>query len=398
MNIAFLVSRVPYPLEKGDKLRAYHQLKQLAKNHTVHLICLNDGNVLQKDIDHLKTIATSVTVYKLSKIKILWRLMLAAFSRKPYQVHYFYDKAIAGKIEKQINDIKPDHIYCQLIRTAEYVKNLHAYPKTLDYMDTFSKGMQRRIETENFLTRQFVKAEANRLTTYENLIFDYFDHKTIISEQDRDLIYHKNRKDIVVIPNGVDEDLLKDNSVTEKKYDVLFHGNLAYIPNVDCVKYIVTEVMPLLVKFRPGISLAVSGATPSAKVVELCKQFPDNITLLGFVEEIIPTYKSARIFFAPLQIGTGLQNKILEAMALKIPCVTSELCNNALKGENGKHLITAKKPVNYVNAIVNLLDNPVYAQQVAIDGHAFISSFYSWEKGNEQLVKLFEKTMVTARQ
>ncbi|HYG52748.1 MAG TPA: glycosyltransferase [Flavobacteriales bacterium] len=398
MKIAFLVSRVPYPLEKGDKLRAYHQLKHLSKTNEVHLICLNDGIVHEKDIEHLKTLCASVTVHKLAKIKLVWRLLLAAFSRKPYQVHYFYDKTVAGKIERQLKQINPDHIYCQLIRTTEYVKNLHEFQKTLDYMDAFSKGMQRRIEREGFIVRQFVKAEANRLTAYENLIFDYFDHKTIISDQDRDLIYHKNRKEIVVIPNGVDEILLNDTSIAEKKYDVLFHGNLSYTPNVDCVKYMVNEVMPLLVKFRPGISVAISGANPSAKVTELCKKFPENITLLGFVENIIPTYKSARIFFAPLQIGTGLQNKILEAMALKIPCVTSELCNNALNGENGKHLITAKKPVNYVNAIVNLLDNPVYAQQVAIDGHAFISTFYSWEKGNEQLSKLFEKNIAPARQ
>lgn len=392
MKIVYLVSRVPYPLEKGDKLRAYHQLKELSKQFEIHLICLNDGIKKESDIKHLESFCKTVAVYKLNKFKIYFRLLLAAFSRKPYQVHYFFDSVISKKIHDQITRIQPDHIFCQLIRTSEYVKNLHQYPKTLDYMDAFSKGMKRRAETEKFIVKQFVKAEANRLTTYENLIFDYFDNKTIISEQDRDLIYHKNRKEIVIIPNGVNEELLNDESKVEVRFDILFHGNLSYTPNVDCVKYIVTEVMPLLIQFRPGIKLAISGATPSNKVIELCKQYPQNITLLGFVENIITTYKSSRLFFAPLQIGTGLQNKILEAMALKIPCITSELCNNALKAQNGKQIITGKKPVNYVNSIVQLLDDPAMAKTIANAGYSFVKENYAWAKSTNQLVELFHKT------
>jgi polysaccharide biosynthesis protein PslH len=391
MKIVYLVSRIPYPLEKGDKLRAYHQLKQLSKTFEVHLICLNDAEHNESSVKHLESICKSVTVYKLSKIKILFRLFMAIFSKKPYQVNYFYDAVISKKISRQILAIDPGHIFAQLVRTSEYVKNFHQFPKTLDYMDAFSKGMYRRAETENFFIKPFVKAEANRLTTYENLIFDYFDHKIIISEQDRDLIYHKNRKDIVVIPNGVNDELVNDSSPQSPKFDVLFHGNLSYIPNVDCVKYIVTEVMPLLVKFRPGIKLAISGATPSKKVIELCKQYPHNIVLLGFVEDIVATYKSAKLFFAPLQIGTGLQNKILEAMALKIPCVTSELCNNALKAKNEQQIITGKKPINYVNAIVKLLDEPEFSRSIANEGHLFVKNNFSWEKSTQKLIELIGK-------
>ena len=392
MKIVYLVSRVPYPLEKGDKLRAYHQLIELSKSNEIHLICLNDSENNEESVKHLKSFCTSVTVYKLPKIKIYWRLLMAVFSRKPYQVHYFYDRSVASKITKQINSLEPNHIFCQLIRTSEYVKNLHQYKKTLDYMDAFSKGMKRRAENEVFFKKPFVKVEANRLTTYENLIFDYFDHKIIISEQDRDLIYHKDRKNIHVVPNGVNEELLNDNSSVEKKYDVLFHGNLSYTPNVDCVKYIINEVMPLLVKFRPTIKVAVSGATPSNKVKELCQKYPQNLVLLGYVDNIITTYKSARIFFAPLQIGTGLQNKILEAMALKIPCVTSELCNNALKATNEIHIITGKKPISYVNAIVKLLDDVTFAQSIASEGYKFIGNNFSWQKSTAQLNEIIHKT------
>lgn len=392
MKVVFLVSRVPYPLEKGDKLRAYHQLVEMARTNEVHLICLDDGNGTQEAIQHLSTICASVNVYKLSKIKILWRLFIALFSKKPFQVHYFYDATVASKIRKKIEAIQPDHIYCQLIRTTEYVKNLYKFPKTLDYMDAFSKGMNRRADNESFIVKPFVKAEANRLTAYENIIFDYFDQHTIISEQDRDLIYHKNRKQIHIIPNGINQDLLNDKTEVTQTYDLLFHGNLGYTPNIDCVKYIVNEIMPVLIQHFPNIKMAISGATPHRSVSELCKKYPQHITLLGYVDDIKKTYKSARVFFAPLQIGTGLQNKILEAMALKVPCITSELCNNALKGKPGIHLLTAKNPNGYIKAIHDLLDRQDFASEIALNGQDFVRHNFSWETGNQILLNLFKET------
>jgi glycosyltransferase involved in cell wall biosynthesis len=343
-------------------------------------------------VEHLQTICASVTVYKLHKVKILFRLFLALFSKKPFQVHYFYDAMVARKMQKKITDLQPDHIYCQLIRTTEYIKNLYQFPKTLDYMDAFSKGMLRRASNEGFLLRPFVRAEANRLTAYENIIFDYFDHHTIISEQDRDLVYHKNRKNIVIIPNGINTELLEPQPEVPKTFDLLFHGNLSYTPNIDCVKYIVNEIMPVLLQHYPNIKVAVSGATPHHKVVELCKKYPGHIKLLGFVPDIKKTYTSAKVFFAPLQIGTGLQNKILEAMALKVPCITSELCNNALKGTNGVHLLTAKNPNGYIKAIHDLLDHEDFARQIAQTGQAFVKQHFSWEEGNQMLLNLFKQS------
>lgn len=392
MKIVFLVSRIPYPLEKGDKLRAYYQLKHLCKSNDVHLLCLNDSKLNTDAVKHLETICSSVNVYKLSKIKIIWRLFLALFSRKPYQVNYFYDLSIAKKISQKINALNPDHIYCQLIRTTEYVKNFHQYPKTLDYMDTFSKGMLRRAEHEGWLIRQFVMAEANRLTTYENIIFDYFDNHTIISEQDRDLIYHKDRKSIHIIPNGISQELLLNTKEFDKKYDLLFHGNLSYFPNVDCVRYIVQELMPLLIQKKTDIKIAVSGASPSSKVIEYCKKYPQNIFMLGFVDDIVATYRSTHVFIAPLQTGTGLQNKILEAMALKIPCVASELCNNALKATNKVHLYTARNPTAYIISIIELLNDEDLRKRIAQQGYDYVSTHFSWEKGGDELVNIFKNS------
>ncbi len=204
MKVFMLVSRVPWPLEKGDKLRAYHQLKYLAEEHEVFLCCLSDGPVHPDALEQLKQITPNVEIVSLNKALILWRLLIAPFSSKPFQVNYFFQRRAYNKVSRFIEEFGPDHIYCQLIRTSEYVKNLHHIRKTIDYMDALSSGLMRRAEGAGFLMKYLVKEEAKRLRNYEHLIFDYFDHHTIISEQDQQLIFHPDRNKIVVIPNGID--------------------------------------------------------------------------------------------------------------------------------------------------------------------------------------------------
>jgi len=180
MKLVVLLPRVPYPLDKGDKLRAYHQLKELSKSFTLKVIALDDIGVEQSVIDHLEG-QFDFELIRLNKISIYLNLLRALFSSKPYQVHYFYQRSASIKVKSILEKFKPDHIYCQLIRTSEYVKNIHDIPKTIDYMDTFSKGMERRVEGASVLKRPFIEAEASRLLKYESLIFDYFENKTIIS-------------------------------------------------------------------------------------------------------------------------------------------------------------------------------------------------------------------------
>ena len=171
MKIFVIASRIPYPLEKGDKLRIYNQVKELSKDHQILLCCLYDGKIHPKATKELEAICKQVEFVKLSRIKILINLFFNIFSSKPFQVSYFYQNKAQRRIDKIIADFKPDHIYAQLIRTSEYVKLKHHIPKTLDYMDSFSKGMQRRVQKAPFLFKTVFESEAKRLLRYENLIY-----------------------------------------------------------------------------------------------------------------------------------------------------------------------------------------------------------------------------------
>lgn len=389
MKLFVLLSRFPFPLEKGDKLRAFHQIKELSKHHEIVLCALSDQKVEQSAINKLQEYCKSIHIIRLPKWKIYWNLFWQLlFTDKSLQVVYFYNKSAQKKITKLIQEYQPDHIYCQLIRVTEYVKNI-PIPKTLDYMDALARGMERRIALSPFYIKWFLTTETTRLKRYEHQIFDAFDKLTIISEQDKNLIVHIKNDAIKIIPNGVDYEMFKFQENAEKKYDLIFTGNMAYPPNIDSVIYLVNEIMPLVWKKYPTIKLVIAGAEPDKKVLQLASE---NVEVTGWVKDITTYYAAAKIFVAPMQIGTGLQNKLLEAMAMQIPCVTSQLANNALGATHQKSILIGNQPEEYYEHIISLLENKNLYNNIATSGYDFVKKNYTWEGTTQKLNELIINT------
>ncbi|MDF3026334.1 MAG: glycosyl transferase group 1 [Fluviicola sp.] len=383
-NILFIVSRFPYPLEKGDKLRAFYQLKELSKEFNVTLICTTDIPVPAQHQQIVNQFCDQIHIFKLTKAGLLFQLLKTILGSKPLQVHYFYRKSIHRKIKAIIAQSKPKHIYCQLIRVSEYVKNEHLIPKTLDYMDALSKGMERRIQTESWYKKWFYRLESKRLKQYERRIFDYFEHKTIISEQDRKLIYHPDNQDIVIIRNGIDESFFEVLPV-EKDYELVFTGNFSYAPNIEAAVCLAEEILPRLHKNGINCRLLLSGASPAKRILELQSK---HITVTGWVDDIRISYQRSRVFVAPLFIGTGLQNKLLEAMASGLPCITTPLSNNALGGIDGENILLAEDIDSFVEKITQVLVIEGNFSSIAKNGKYYIELLYSWEKQTSKLLKL----------
>lgn len=386
MRLFFLLPRVPYPTEKGDKLRAFHQIKQLSKHHEIILCALNDGTLHDDAIPVLKKYVKAIHIIPLSKVTVFFNILKALFSGKPLQVGYFYNAASARAIRKVIEESKPDHIFCQLIRVAEYVKNV-PIKKTLDYQDVFSKGVERRLSTAPFYLKPFLRIEYNRLQNYEREAFETFDNKIIISKPDRDLIPHPDREKIVVVANGVDTEFFQPID-RKKDYDLVFTGNMGYPPNINAAEYLVNEILPFVFRKRPDLKVLIAGASPHLKVQALRSA---QITVSGWVADMRESYAVSRIFIAPMQIGTGLQNKILEAMAMKIPCITSPLAFQALNARDGEEILVADTPQSYANHILTLLDNPEKADQIAKKGLTFVHENYSWEKETNKIQELISR-------
>lgn len=388
MKLFVLLPRIPYPLEKGDKLRAFNHIKYLSKNHDIILCCLNDSGVNKQDaFQAVQPYVQSVTFIDLSLPCRTRNLSSAFMSGKPLQVGYFYSTRAQRKINRLIAETNPDHIFCQLVRTTEYVKH-QKIPKTLDYQDVFSKGVERRIKTSAWYMKPFLKMEYKRLLKYENNIFDYFNNKVIISKPDRELIPHPEKDKIKVVINGVDTDYFHPMD-REKKYDVVFTGNMGYPPNVNAVEYISEKILPVLKKSKPGIKILIAGATPDKKVRDAASE---NVTVSGWVDDIRNSYASAKVFIAPMQIGTGLQNKLLEAMAMKIPSITSELANSALQAKPGKEILVGNTPAEYAAHILTLLDDKELAARIAQNGYDFVHRNYNWESATAVLDELIKTT------
>ena len=382
MKLLVLLSRVPYPLDKGDKLRAYYQLRQLSGSFDLKVVALDDSNGSEKDRQKLRN-EFDIEFIKLNRLIIYLKLFRAVLNDKPYQVHYFFQRSANNRVKEIVSEFKPDHIYCQLVRTAEYVKNIHSIPKTMDYMDAFSKGMDRRVSQNTGIKKLFIKAEASRLLKYENLIFDYFEKKTIISTQDQSLIYHPDRKSIKVVPNGVDFDFFAPVKRVDKTYDLVFTGNMSYPPNVDGALFLVHDIMPIVWRTFPNAKLLIAGAKPSNSITSLeC----DNVIVSGWVDDIREAYSDSTVFIAPMRIGTGLQNKLLEAMSMGLPCITTDFANNALGAVNEESILIGNSKDELAELVIDLLNNDDHRKRLSIAGREFIEANYSWNSSTAILI------------
>jgi sugar transferase (PEP-CTERM/EpsH1 system associated) len=372
-KIFVLLSRVPFPIEKGDKLRAFYQIRELGKRHDIVLCALSDQPVHPRAVEVLRPLVHSLHIFRISKWMILKQMTTNLFSDKPFQVAYFYNPAIARKIHRLIARERPDHMYCQLIRTAEYLREMQS-DATLDYQDVFSQGLFRRMVIAPWYLKPLLRMEFHRVRQYENQVFDQFTKKTIISHPDRQLIPHPGRDQIRVIPNGVDFGFFRP-APAFKEYDIIFSGNMGYPPNINGASYLVRMIMPFVWQHLPQARVAIAGANPSPAIRALAE---DRVMVTGWVDDMRDCYNRSRVFVAPMQIGTGLQNKVLEAMAMGLPCVTSGLANQALGAEDGKEVLVGTDPENYAQHIVSLLTDPEFSRVIAEGGHRYVSRNFQW--------------------
>ena len=382
MKIFVLLPRIPYPLEKGDKLRAFNQIKQLAKRNEIILCALNDNPKVneQEAFRALQPYCQSINFIKISKVQILLGLIRAFFKGLPLQCGYFYSRKAAKKVDSVIAKHKPDILYGQLLRVAEYLRHKNL-PKAIDFQDIFSYGMKRRADIASPIIRPIFNMEYQRLKRYEASIFNDFDVRSIICEPDRVLFPHERRNEILIIPNGVDHEYFKPQE-KEKKYDLVFTGNMSYPPNVNAVEYLANDIMPIVWKALPEAKLYIAGATPDPKVKKVASE---RIIVSGWLDDIRSAYAQSRVFIAPMRIGTGLQNKLLEAMSMHLPAITSPLANASLGAKPHEEIMVGSNAEEMANNIITLLTDKEKAEQIAQAGYDFTNRVYDWEKATELL-------------
>jgi polysaccharide biosynthesis protein PslH len=382
MKILVLLSRFPYPLEKGDKLRAFQHLQHMkSSGHEVHLIALSDQKVSADAISKIAPYCSNIEVIPISVTGLLINLTSSFIRKLPLQVGYFYSLFTKRRIRKAIMHFKPDVVYCQLIRMAAYVKDIKDVPLVIDYQDAFSKGTFQRMEKSPAYYKSIFEREFNLVKKFETDSYDWFDSHIIISEQDRKALNIPEEKEIHIIPNGIDIDYFKPTGDV-KAFDVSFIGNMNYPPNVDAALFLVNEIMPIVWKDLPDVKVQIAGANPTKKVRSLSSL---KVTVTGWVNDIRNSYSRSRIFIAPMRTGTGLQNKLLEAMAMTIPCIATSLSFMPLSATANHDILVGDTADELANQIIRLLKDRDFAELIARNGYYFVLSKYSMEHSRIQL-------------
>lgn len=375
MKILVVTPRFPYPLEKGDKLRAFHQIRHLAPDHEVILVSLTTDEVPAEDQARLRPFCSEIHLLRRGRSTLARGVLRAARSGRPLQVGYFDDPQALERVRDLVGRTRPDVVYCQLIRAAAYGRDLPVRT-VIDYQDAFSAIARRRADESAVGLRQGLRLEAARIARYEREVFDWFDGHLIITAQDRDLLEFPERDRIEAIPNGVDTEFFHPpEDGVEPAHDVCFVGNLGYQPNVHASQFLVNEVLPSLRARRPGASVLLAGARPARSVLRL--EGP-GVTVHGWVDDIRTAYAAGRVMVAPLFTGAGQQNKILEAMAMGTPCVTSSLVNNAIGAEPGREILIARTGAEFAEQAAALLADPARADELSRNALRFVRSTYSW--------------------
>jgi len=389
VKLFVIAPRFPYPIEKGDKLRLYHQIRYLSKRYKIYLVALSDIPVKEEYRTHLEQFTEEIHVFRLYKLGIYWSVISRFFSGLPLQVLYFFNGRIKRKINKLHQRIKPDITFNQLIRTTEYSKNLEGV-KVLDYMDAFSTGMEKRLDNSSWPYSWVYRIEKKRLIRYERDVYSSFDAHTIISKQDKERLEDHVNGSIEIIPNGVDTEFFRAVE-TEKKYDICFVGNMGYRPNVIAAEYLVQEILPGILNKFPGIKIALAGTRPDPRVKKLAG---NNVIVTGWLEDIRQAYNESGIFVAPIFTGIGQQNKILEAMSMEIPCVCTSSVKEPIGGKDGVSVLVANDGSSFVDKIEVLLKDKKYARHLGAAGRQLVEENYSWEKQVNNLINLFEQKYV----
>jgi glycosyltransferase involved in cell wall biosynthesis len=251
-------------------------------------------------------------------------------------------------------------------------------------MDAFSAGMARRAELTPWPLKLIVRNEARRLARYEAALAPAFQALTIISEADRDQLSPAVAQRVQIVPNGVNRAFLQPPAEQPKPIDLIFTGNMSYYPNVQAAKYLVQELLPALADVSLNVFLV--GTSPSSQVKALANE---QVTVTGYVADLRPYLAQAKLFVAPLFSGSGLQNKLLEAMGMHVPVITTPNAHRALGGEPDKTLAVCKDKAAFVASIHRLLASPREAERMGAAGHAYVVRNYDWQVFNQQLEAIF---------
>ena len=413
MKILYLAHRVPYPPNKGDKIRTFNEIRCLSQNHEIDLLALADD---PNDLPHKRNLETYCNRVKLfglntwkSKINSLTALSIPS---RPLSVSYFYNKKLQACLDKWMTEKTYDAALCFSSPMAEYLFRCPVLKEALnpckplsnasqpvlimDFCDVDSQKWRQYAANSRFPLNLVYGVESRRLLEYEQIINRLFHHSVFVSTHEVEVFINLNKQaqNLTAVPNGVDHDYfspdvrlepvpLRDK---EEQKVLVFTGAMDYYANVEGVSWFCRKVFPRIRSEHPDVLFYIVGSNPGPEVKALGDR--QGVRVTGFVDDIRPYYRGADVCVIPLRIAAGVQNKVLEAMAMARPVVTTGKAFEGIKGKPDVHVLIENDPKHFADKVVQLLNSEEKGTVLAGNARDFILENYNWQTNITALERL----------
>ncbi|MGD9488980.1 MAG: glycosyltransferase [Calditrichaceae bacterium] len=365
-------------------MRTFNFLKYLKQKYEVTLISFIENETELQNISEYRKYYDKLISVTLPKVNSYKNTFFGLFSSKPLQIHYYNSDKMRREMENELKN-GYDVVFSHLIRMAQYLPESEGIKKVVDFTDAISLNYERSKKFRKGLFSVINYVEAKRVYHYEQSVIKKSSRSIFISEIDADFLRNEQNKDkIKIVANGVDLDMFQFYTGPYKPNQICFVGNMRTFPNTDAVNYFVKSVLPKLKKVNEDLKFYIVGNEPPAEIWNLHND--KDIIVTGFVESVVPYITDSAVLIAPMRVGAGIQNKILEAMALGTPVVTTSI---GAEGLNNDMVLIGDTPEELSDKIFSLMNDVGLRKEKARKGREYIEENFRWEKVFKDLEENF---------
>ena len=386
-NLLYLVHRLPYPPNKGDKVRSYHLLKHLAAKHRVFLGTFVDDPDDEVHVETVRRMCAGLHVARLRPWLAKLRSLAGLINGQALSLGYYSDASMKAWVTRTNASQKIDATIVFSSTMAQYAPQEPGTsdgPLLVDFVDVDSAKWTQYATQRHWPLSWVYAREGRRLLAYERALASRAQHSFFVTRNETSLFTrlapecaHK----VEAMGNGVDADYFSPtfDRPTPFRVDevpVVFTGAMDYWPNIDAVAWFVSDVLPALRNRRPMLRFYIVGRSPPPAVLALAT---DSVIVTGTVADVRPYLQYAAAVVAPMRVARGVQNKILEAMAMARPVVAAHQCVDSIDARPGHDLLAATIASDYVREIEALLMDSARAVEIGSAGRACVLANTSWD-------------------
>ncbi|HZS78087.1 MAG TPA: glycosyltransferase [Ktedonobacteraceae bacterium] len=396
MRILFVT---PYP-PSCFRVRSASFIKHLQRDHDVTVLALCRSVHDMADCQKLRQEHPALEVITVQESK--WRASLRAgrtlLSADSMHVSYARSPRLTRTVQSLCAQQRFDVIHVEHLRGMAALAPLAlSYPLVWDAVDCISLlYKQAAISARSRSWRFIASLEQERIRNAEAALLHRPQRVLLTSERDRQAMLtmletgEQNRDEhISVLPNGVDLDYFRPLAVERKPFNLVFSGKMNYHPNVATVLYLYEQVMPLIWQQQPKATLTIVGSFPPAEIQRLARH--PRVEVTGYVDDLRPYIARAEVMLCPMVYATGIQNKVLESMALGTPVIISPKAAEALQAVPGRDLLVAETLRQFVEMTLNLFNNPARRAALSQAARAYVERHHNWQAITQQLVEIYSE-------